>query len=342
MLEGFNLSERSTAVLLEIGDHGLAKSTWSTYGTAQRMLAKCAKDTKRSMQLPLSQADLLEYIAWLVSERQVKAGTINSYLSGLRQLHILKGMEPPNLRTGLVKLLLQGKKNMDNTEARKGKQVRRLPITMNVMRLLKEEIRKWPVALDQKLLVWAIATVAFHGAFRIHELLCRTEAAFDPDFTLLTEDIRVIKEGTELGSKVLEVKLKCPKESKAGKTVIVELFETGGTLCPVKAFERWQLKNKNQEGLPAFRDRTGKPVTGTKMNIWLKTLLGKHVDQTKGKFTSHSFRIGLATTLGTLGFTTNDIKEAGRWSSNAYEVYMRLPRRRRQTVARLIAKLEGQ
>jgi hypothetical protein len=87
MLEGFNLSEKSTSALLEVGDHGLAKSMWSTYSTAQRMLAKCAKETKKKMELPLSQADLLEYIGWLISERNLKAGTVNSYLSGLTAAH---------------------------------------------------------------------------------------------------------------------------------------------------------------------------------------------------------------------------------------------------------------
>jgi hypothetical protein len=342
MLEGFNLSEKSASALLKVGNHGLAKSTWSTYSTAQRMLSKCAKETKRKMELPLSQADLLEYIGWLISERNLKAGTVNSYLSGLRQLHILKGMEPPNMRSGLVRLLLQGKKNMDSIQARREEQVKRLPITMNVMRLLKEEVRRWPVALDQKLLIWAIATVAFHGAFRIHELLCRTESVFDPDFTLMTEDIRVVREHSNAEAKALEVKLKCPKESKVGKSVIIEVFETKGTLCPVKAFERWRGTCTGRPGQPAFCDRTGRPVTGARMNSWLKILLGKHVDDKKGKFTGHSFRIGLATTLGALGFTTDDIKEAGRWSSSAYEVYMRLPRRRRRTVARLITELEGQ
>jgi hypothetical protein len=340
MLENFNLTKKSAEVLLEVGDHGLARSTWSTYGTAQRMLAKCAKETGKKLEPPLSQSDLLEYIGWLMGERKVKASTINSYLSGIRQLHILKGMEPPNIRTGIVRLLLQGKRNMDNIADRKEEKVKRLPITMNVMRLLKEEVRRWNVALDQKLLIWAIAAIAFHGAFRIHELLCRIESEYDPDFTLLTEDMKVKSVGGAEPGKVLEIKLKCPKESKAGKAIMIDLYETQGTLCPVKAYERWKMKSTSQKGMPAFRDRSGVPVTGARMNNWLTQLLGKHVDYKTGRFTGHSFRIGLATTLGTLGFSTDDIKEAGRWSSNAYEVYMKLPRRRRQTVARLISGLD--
>jgi hypothetical protein len=302
------------------------------------MLAKCAKERNRKFELPLAADDILEFVGWLISDRKVKAGTVNSYLSGLRQLHILRGMEPPVIRTSLMKFLLQGKKNLDNISDRSNNKAKRLPITMNVMRLLKEEIRVWNVSLDQKLLAWAIATVAFHGAFRIHELLCRVESEFDPDFTLLNQDIKV--KSDELGAKSLEVKLKCPKENRNGKAVMVDIFESGGTLCPVKAFCRWRERNIGERNLPVFLDKQGVPITGSKMNMWLKQLLGKHVSYGQGKFTGHSFRIGLATTLGTLGFSTNDIKEAGRWSSNAYEVYMRLPRKRRLAVAQKISQLE--
>jgi hypothetical protein len=152
LFDGCNLSESSKAALSEAGEFGLAKSTWSTYETAQRMLAKCAREKKKKFDLPLDQDSLIEFIWWLLSDRKVKASTVNSYLSGLRQLHILRGMEPPVIRTSLIKFVLQGRENMDNMELRAGKQVKRLPITMNVMRLLKEEVRLWEVSIDQKLL----------------------------------------------------------------------------------------------------------------------------------------------------------------------------------------------
>jgi hypothetical protein len=44
MLAGFNISQEARRTLTEMGSHGLAKSTWSTYGTAERMLAKCRKE----------------------------------------------------------------------------------------------------------------------------------------------------------------------------------------------------------------------------------------------------------------------------------------------------------
>jgi hypothetical protein len=338
IFNNFNMSKESKKALAAVSSYGLAKSTWSTYSTAERMLAMCAKHRQKKMELPLSQDNLLEFIGWLISERGVKAGTISSYLACIRQMHIMKGMEPPAIRTSLVKFLLQGKKNLDSITERAGSKAKRLPITMNVMRLLKEEIRRWAVSIEQKLLLWAIATTAFHGAFRIHELLCKKESQFDPDFELLAWDVRIKESGN--GDKILEIKLKCPKENRTGKAVLIDIFESKGSLCPVKAFTRWQGRYNHEGNMPLLRDQKGVPVTGAKMNTWLKELLSKHVDYRKGRFTGHSFRIGLATTLGTLGFNSDDIKEAGRWSSNAYEVYMQLPRRRRLEIAGKISKLE--
>ena len=43
------------------------------------------------------------------------------------------------------------------------------------------------------------------------------------------------------------------------------------------------------------------------------------------KFTLHSFRVGAATTAASLGFPEYMIKALGRWSSDAYKVYVKLP-----------------
>ena len=327
-------------LLTTIVNHSLSKSTWSSYKTAECLLAMCQKDEKRRMELPLTEEDIVVFIGWLIDVRKVKAATISGYLSGLRQLHTAKGIEAPNIRTELVKSIMTGKKNMDSISSRRGHVLRRLPMTMTMMRLLKNQIRKWAVPLEQRLLMWAVCSLAFHGAFRISELLSKSAVQFDPDFVLLTEDVIIKKERKEGGEKFLEVKLKCSKENKTGKAVLIEVYESGGTLCPVKAFGRWKTKTTSESGLPAFREADGTPLTGTKFNKWLRNRLEEYIDYGKGKFSSHSFRIGLATTLGTKGFSDDDVKEAGRWNSNTYEIYMRLPRSKRLDVAKRIGRLE--
>ena len=47
----------------------------------------------------------------------------------------------------------------------------------------------------------------------------------------------------------------------------------------------------------------------------LKKLLESVIDyRSMGKISSHSFRIGITTMLGKLGFSDNDIMAIGRWS----------------------------
>jgi len=303
------------------------------------MLLTCLKQKGRKFDMPLTQEDVVIFVDWLLEERKVAAGTVKGYLSGIRQMHISKGMEPPVIRTVAVNWVLRGKKNAENIINRREGQAGRLPMTMNMMKLLKESIRNWDADMMKKLLMWAVCCLAFNGAFRVHELLCKTESEFDVDFTLLADDVKVRQGRVNAGGKFLEVKLKSPKEDRTGKSVIVEVFESSGALCPVKAFERWRDRARVDCGFPLFRESSGVPLTGRALNRWMKQLLEPHVNYKKGKFTSHSFRIGLATTLGSLGVSDADIKAAGRWSSTAFEIYMKLPRVKRAGIARKIGQL---
>ena len=335
----FSISDERKQILAGIANQGLARSTWSTYRTAERLLLLCQKQEQHRMELPLTEDDVIVFIGWLMVVRKLKATTINGYLSGIRQLHISKGIDPQELGTKLVNKLVKGKGNVDNIVARRDATAKRLPMTMTMMRILKAKTIAWDAQMGNKLLMWAISALAFHGAFRIHELLAREEMEFDPDFTLLAEDVKLKQEGGNSSDRFLEVKLKCPKENKTGRSTIVEVYETHGTLCPVKAFTRWKDNAQTQIGLPLFRTNTGASVTGKAMNSWLRGRLEDIIDYKMGKFSSHSFRIGLATTLATKGFSDDDIREAGRWNSNTHEIYMRLPRNKRNGVAKKIGKL---
>jgi hypothetical protein len=320
------------------GNFGLAKGTWSTYKTAERLWLTCMKENKRTADLPATEANIAVFVCWLIEKRKVKAGTISGYLAGIRQLHVTRGMDPPIIRSATMNLILKGKKNAENIENRRMGVSKRLPVTMNVLRLIKEKIRTWNKNTETKLLMWAVSTLAFHGAFRSGEILSKNEQVFDKDFTLLTKDVKLMKDAKE-DQHLLAVKLKSPKEDRTGKAVIVEVFETKGTLCPVKAFIRWRNRTAAESEMPLFRQESGVPLTSRQLNLWLKELLEGHIDYQNGKISSHSFRIGLATTLGTLGFSAEDIKEAGRWSSNAYEIYLRLPRVKRAAIAKKIGNL---
>ena len=117
-----------------------ANSTWSTYRTAERMVLLCQKQENIKFDWPMQTEDTLMFIYWLIEKRGVKVSSVQSYLAGVRQLHINKGMDPPKIRTDLVKQALKGRLNMERQFNKQDKT--RLPMTMALMELLKERTRQ--------------------------------------------------------------------------------------------------------------------------------------------------------------------------------------------------------
>lgn len=331
-----NLSRLEEKQLATVCNFGLAKSTWSNYRTAERMLLTCSKIKKRKLELPLGEREVLIFVNWLVNDKKLKISTINNYLSGLRQLHILRGHGEPSLRKGRVGLVLNGKMNMDILAKKTVVRQKRLPVTISVMRLLKATLRDSQLPVMDKLATWSVCCLAFHGCFRIHELLCRETMDFDPRTVLLNEDLIILEEVTP----VIQVWLKWPKEEKHGAEFTVEVFSDGSDQCPVRALRKWwSCGPVREDGLPAFRLHDGSALTGRWLNDTLRTLLDPHMDFKKGAITGHSFRAGVPTMMGAAGFADSEMRKVGRWSSRAFEFYAKVPRVSRRQVAQSIGEL---
>lgn len=304
------------------------------------MLQRCGEETGSAMVFPLNEEKILIFIAWMIA-RNLSASTMESYMAGVRQTHLANGVCLPILRTPIVKQILEGKKHEDAMARKLGVKPIRLPVTPDVLKLLKYEIKTSSLAPETKLLLWTVATMAFAGAFRIHELLARVEGTFDPSFTLLSKDVvmrslNINKEKVQ----ILQVRLKSEKKDRIGADTIVDVYHSGGPLCPVGAYTKWCKLRKNWGNhLPAFMDDEGKPLTGAKFNKYLRLFLGKYLDYKKGSISSHSFRAGLTSLVAKLGFTEEEIQALGRWSSQAYTAYIKLPRTRRLEMAKRIGNL---
>ena len=174
---------------------------------------------------------VLAFIGWLITVRKVRSGTISQYLSGLRVVHLKKGFWPSNLRPDLVKAIMKGHENEELK-----KRAPRLHMTIPVLKLLKKLLSMSKMSLSQKRLIWAVCCIAFHGSFRIHELLSRHGLSFDPTTTLLRKDTRFLTVKIDgVDEQVLVIHLKNPKEDKLKLGVNVEPFSIGTVPCPVEA-----------------------------------------------------------------------------------------------------------
>ena len=333
-----NLSTRQKEILASTANAGLAKSTWSAYNTGMKMFQNCCTEKGLAPDFPLKDEVIITFVAWLL-DRNLSASTISTYVASLRHLHMTNGHSVTTLRSATVDLLIEGRKHLDAIKKREGKNADRLPVTPTVMRLLKKLIKESAMDKHDKATIWAIATTGFAGALRMHEILARNESYFDPHFTLLKEDLKLTSANSEgKDIEILQIKVKCEKKDRVGVNCIIDIYESGGELCPIKAIKRWLSYSRTQEDkLPAFRDLRGKPFTGSRLNKLLRDLLSPHIDYKKGKITAHSFRSGLPSMMNELGYTDEQIKAIGRWSSQAFKLYTKLPRTSRLAMAKSIA-----
>ena len=263
---------------------------------------------------------ILAFIGWLINVRKVSSSTIEKYLSGLRIIHLKNGVLPGNLRPDLVTAIIRG-----HFQSQTKVKIPRLP----VMKLLKKLLTNSQMSMSKKRLLWTISCIAFHGSFRIHELLSRSEATFDHTTTLLGSDVRLVS--TKVAGnpeKILVIHLKCPKEDKLKQGINVELFSTGTFTCPVTAWTKWRQWSSLSifPIKPVFRQENGKCMTGNLFNKELKSLLSQHVNYDEKKYLSHSFRSGYASMMAAKGYSDEEIMRQGRWHSRAFLLYCKTGR----------------
>ena len=341
-VNGFKDHKLPTPIVLAIvsaANHSLSKNTWSSYKTAENHLQRCEADTGIKIRLPMDHKMLLAYIGWLLSKRKVQSNTISQYISGLRVAHMKAGFIPPCLRPDIVQAILKGQSNIDSMKAKE--KAPRLTVTTSVLKLIKHLLRTSKFSIEKRRLTWTVCCLAFHGSFRIHELLSRSGKEYDPTQTLLGKDTSLKTmsiDGNE--EEVLAITIKMPKEEKLPCGVTVELFRNDTFSCPINAFTKWRSVSKVSHSRigPIFREEDGSCYTGRKFNADLKMMLSPYVDYSKRKILSHSFRAGMASMMATAGMTDSEIMIQGRWHSKAFLTYCKNGRSHRMRQQREVAR----
>ena len=332
---------KTAEALASKANFGLTANTHKTYQTSINHVKKCEEETGVSMALPFNESRTLEFLGWMEA-RGLKSRSMSSYLSGVRAYHIAMGFEDPFMRNPMVKLILKGQDNWDKLKEKMEGKRGKLPMTISMMKLLKKKLLNvnWPI--EEKRLFWAVATLAWSGSFRIHELLSKKEVEFDTQTTLLWRNVKVGSVVVHKESlKVLTIHIKSPKIDRIGAGDNIEVFQLDNFMCPVKAMESYRQvsKVKGEPEMPVFRLNSGECLTGKGMNRRLDNLTqGLEKLVPGGVVKSHSFRAGVASEMARRGHNSEDIKGVGRWSSEAYLAYVKLPQTRRAEMARTIGR----
>lgn len=271
--------------------------------------------------LPVTEKGLCAFSSRL-ADQGLKYKTIKVYLSAVRHLQIeanypdtFGGKHSPKL-----KYVLRGIKKH---EAERGRVQRtRLPITPEILRKLRAGWEPSYHLGDTKML-WAACYLCFFAFLRIGEAVSPGEGQFDPNTHLGVDDIAVDDSNHPTA---LEVHLKQSKTDPFRKGVRLFVGRTGTELCPVAAMLTYLVARGTKPG-PLFQFEDGRHLTRARFVDALRREL-RAAGLEEKDYSSHSFRIGAASTAAANGVEDAIIKTLGHWESVAYLQYVQIPKER--------------
>ncbi len=259
----------------------------------------------------------MRFIGEISESRQ--ASTLKVYLSAVRALHVQLGYTDPFKNRPRIPLVVKGLQRSKGVSSRPLKQ----PIAALCMHSIRLQLN---FAMFEDVMFWAACCTAFFGFLRAAEFTA-PPSGFDANIHLSVASVSVDKQPVP---DTVYLRLARSKTDQFGKGCSVILARSNNVLCPVAALMSY-LKLRGPSPGPLFALEDGSPFTRGRLNNRLQQILVAAGWQ--GHFTLHSFRVGAATTAATLNFPEYLIKALGRWSSDAYKVYLRLPQKQLQAAS---------
>ena len=252
--------------------------------------------------LPIHCIDLLYFIAHLCNQA-LSAATITGYVSALSSLHKMNNLADP-AATAIVQKTLQGVRKSGT-----GGDIR-LPITPRLLSLMYERAS---MALGNNydvLLVRAVILTAFHGFFRLGELVVKGDA----HKVVQLSGVRYTEGGAELT---------LPSSKTTSGPVKVSVACEASAPCPVAAIKAFVQVRGRMPG-PLFAHPDGSAYLHNQFHTRLVAVLSV-CGLDPGFYKGHSFRIGAASEAARRGYSDAQIRLMGRWKSDAFRVYIRAP-----------------
>lgn len=257
---------------------------------------------------PAPLQDITSFVAYMFKSGLAHS-TINSYISGLSFYSKLNDFED-NTSRFIVRKLIDGVKR-----SRAPQKDTRLPISRELLGRIVSTLPCICKSNYESRLFQAAYSLAFHGLFRVGELtVCPTN---NSNHTIAIANVNIRDDN-------LEIYLGSSKTDQFGKGITIHIPAQGDRrTCPVVLLRDF-MQNRPLIGGPLFCHFDGKPLTRYQFSSLLNRALST-LGITNSRHTSHSFRIGMATTLALEGLSDDHIKNLGRWKSSAYVRYIRIP-----------------
>ena len=253
---------------------------------------------------------------------------INVHLAAIKFFAQVNGFSDNITSCNRLYRLIRGIKH---AQAGKFGKPKRLPITPALLRSLCSNMWNSSTIYEDKLMLWAAMLTAFFGFLRVSEYTSDHVKAFDPVRTLCCQDISII----DTSPRAIDLQIKASKCDPFRSGITVRLTENKSLLCPVNALKEFSKVHPSKKG-PLFAFQDGRYLT---RKSW-STLLSKFKPAHLKNLSSHSFRIGAATTAAAAGYPRWLIQALGRWSSDCFRDYLRVTDHTRNLISRSMASIK--
>ena len=168
-------------------------------------------------------------------------------------------------------------------------------------------------------LLWAACCLGFFAFLRSGEFTLKKGEQSDPTWHLSINNVAIdsLSHPTKL-----QIYIKASKTDQWRQGVYLIVGSTTSHVCPVKSLLTYIAIRGFKDG-PLFINQNGTTFTQQSLVSSLRVTLSQvGIDCTHS---GHSFRIEAATTASVKGVPETTVQALGRWSSDSYKCYIRLP-----------------
>lgn len=240
-----------------------------------------------------------------MSLRKYSYSTISGHVSAISYKCKINNLAD-NTKQFVIKSLLEGLRR-----TKKSQDTRR-PITQETLIMLLQALGHVCRSQYETFLFSAAFSLAYLALLRISEFTVRNarnrKCALSDDSIIL-------------GTDVIRLHFASSKTDQKSLGTHVDISIDGQNKFCYNHIQNF-LKYRPQSSGPLFCHFDGSPLSAYQFNSVLKMAL-EFAGLKDRYFKSHSFRIGGATSMYKNGQKIEEIKQRGRWNSNAYKLYIR-------------------
>ena len=301
--------------------HSVTKNTWSRHCSAWKLFDEFCNTYSLSNVLPIKIESIRAFATWAVSRKGLKESTVKAYISSLNVAHSLSNNRTCNLNSDpCIKMVLKGAKNLEGLLGEKS--IVRMPMNIHLLEVLGHRVSSATWSEFSKQVFWTACLTSFFTSCRMREILPTHEKCFDPDTTVLWQNVQFLETG--------DILIFVPYSKTSGfEGKMLDLYTISDSkTSPTAALARLKKLAEKTDGFlqsnPVFALRSGKNLTKNIFNKKLAELLEDFCDENH-KFTGHSFRAAIPTLIGSHPDvnSVSELKDWGNWGLNSYKVYVK-------------------